>query len=501
MIQIDRCTVEMGDYRWYVLKLIGSKYFVIASNPVFQGYYSLRPASFQESKLKEFLDVRFHKQLELSGVQTKYVSNISVLTKGQYDMYIKNQLPAAKSDFILQTLGDTDDTVLSVSTNGEIVPVGITEKIGIRPVMFVEKSYLESLGQFDTVDELYEEELKNPVVVIPTSIPEEPPVEEMTEIGEISGTNVTDAVESQSDENDADQLTGLDIPVIVTPVADTETENTETDNTAADASVNEQTNIEQPDEIQKDEFDERGAEPKKSDDSDKIDVVVVDVHQGTSDTSEVEQRDDVETENTEPDDREEDNKQPDAVVVDAPEIKEDKHDNSSEKQEEANNHSTDDSDKTEIVGPADNYVDETPGGEEKSSSDGESRNESSDGDEQEESALVPVDNSIIEAPSSDYDMPENEYTFNPDEPEDETPSQYEIEAALPEKTAYIYSDSYSQYALLYNEQNVIKLQNTLSKMGIAIRLYVASYSGDAPSPMDSNRVTDHIKALQNRWRY
>ena len=44
--------VPIGNYDWYVLRLIGDKYFVLAESPLFRGYYSLTPCEYKDSRLR-----------------------------------------------------------------------------------------------------------------------------------------------------------------------------------------------------------------------------------------------------------------------------------------------------------------------------------------------------------------------------------------------------------------------------------------------------------------
>ena len=138
--------VQIGEYEWFPIKLIGDKYFVVAIKPLFKGYYSLEKCDFAQSRLNGFLNSRFTALLANFGVDLSMISGLSILTQGQYHMYVKDKLPAC-GDYLLQTPAKQDNMVLAVKADGSEAEVDITAKYNIRPCMFVNAEYLESLSE------------------------------------------------------------------------------------------------------------------------------------------------------------------------------------------------------------------------------------------------------------------------------------------------------------------------------------------------------------------
>lgn len=142
--------IPVGNYDWYVLRTIGAKYFLLAESPLFRGYYSLKKGTFAESKLYSFLNNKFMAKLESNGVDTEKISNVGILTSGQYQMYVKDKLPVSASPYLLQTPSETDsDSVLAVNSSGDLYPIGIQVSCGIRPCMFIDKEYADSIMGID----------------------------------------------------------------------------------------------------------------------------------------------------------------------------------------------------------------------------------------------------------------------------------------------------------------------------------------------------------------
>lgn len=181
--------VPIGNYDWYVLRLIGNKYFVLAESPLFRGYYALEPCQYQDSRLASFLNNKFVGQLKRNGVDTSKISNISVLTAGQYQMYVKDKLPASASSYMLQTTHPEDkNCILAVNAEGDLYPSGITTSCGIRPCMFIDKEYLDSISGI------------NPNIITGVSVGTEnkPTVIEKSDTESVSESNDSPVVENET---------------------------------------------------------------------------------------------------------------------------------------------------------------------------------------------------------------------------------------------------------------------------------------------------------------
>lgn len=181
--------VPIGNYDWYVLRLIGNKYFVLAESPLFRGYYDLEPCQYKDSRLASFLNNKFTAQLKHNGVDTSKISNISVLTAGQYQMYVKDKLPASASSYMLQTAHPEDkNSILAVNAEGDLYPSGITTSCGIRPCMFIDKDYLDSISGI------------NPNIITGVSVGTEnkPTVIEKSDTESVSESNDSPVIENET---------------------------------------------------------------------------------------------------------------------------------------------------------------------------------------------------------------------------------------------------------------------------------------------------------------
>lgn len=169
--------IPLGDYDWLVLKTIGGKLFLLSEQPIFKGYYSLSPCSFQESKLYNFLNNKFMEQLVESGVEVAHISGAGILSLAQYERYVKDRAPNPSTPFLLQNpCPDEYDKVLAINEDGETVAVGLQFPCGIRPTLFVDKDYVESLVDLDGLIELSEINPPEPQQETPVTaeIPSEP---------------------------------------------------------------------------------------------------------------------------------------------------------------------------------------------------------------------------------------------------------------------------------------------------------------------------------------
>ena len=158
----EDCLVNLGDYSWIVLKAMGDKYFVLAEQPIFKGYYSLEPCDFNDSKLHRFLDNKFIEQLVNGGVDVSKVSGLSILSLVQYERYVRDKAPHAITPFLLLTPHPEEPHCLcGINTEGELLCLSVKEPCGIRPCMYVDKEYLLSVTDGE-IHELEEVEIEKP---------------------------------------------------------------------------------------------------------------------------------------------------------------------------------------------------------------------------------------------------------------------------------------------------------------------------------------------------
>lgn len=154
---VVKCAIPIGDYEWFPLKLIGDKYFMVAVKPTFKGYFALEGNDWVNSRLKQFLNQKFMAFLENSDVDTSAIHGMSILTQGQYNMYVHDRLPSC-GEYLLQTPApNRENYILAVQPDGTLKPVAITAQKNIRPCFFIEAEYLEEIseGKIITVEQFY----------------------------------------------------------------------------------------------------------------------------------------------------------------------------------------------------------------------------------------------------------------------------------------------------------------------------------------------------------
>ena len=157
MTENNPTIITIGFCDWYAIKKIGDKYFLIATKPVFTGYYSLTPCPFFSSKLADFLSTRFISQMSDCFVEIKYLTNISIPTLSQYTNYIENRAPNADYTYLTQTqYPNKEGYMVGIDPNGNQVPVSIVDQCGIRPTMFVDAAYLNTLTNADPIITLFD---------------------------------------------------------------------------------------------------------------------------------------------------------------------------------------------------------------------------------------------------------------------------------------------------------------------------------------------------------
>jgi hypothetical protein len=146
----------ISGFEWIFLKQIGDKTFLFAKSIMYRGYFDAYTNSFDNSKLKSFLNESLVKKLKEDGFDCSKITNgIWPITIGQYNIYIKDKMPPAEGIWCLRSPGTTENTVLAVDSEGEIIEIEINEQCGIRPGMMVDSEYLKSYitSEIEDVDE------------------------------------------------------------------------------------------------------------------------------------------------------------------------------------------------------------------------------------------------------------------------------------------------------------------------------------------------------------
>lgn len=408
---IMQCAIPIGASDWFPLKRIGDKYFMTSIKPIFKGYYSLEASDFAHSRLYKLLSVKYMAMLQNDGVDVSCISGMSILTQGQYNLYVYEKLPLC-GEYLLQTNAPgTTDHILAVTANGTLHPVHITSQNNIRPCFFIDAEYLESLvdedivttEEFCTAMREQEEKRKQAEAAELARIEEEkrriaaeqaalitPVVVEKTpeEIQQITPiTPLPIVVEAESQEQSVEQVTPAE-PIVEQPTQ-TVTEGVAEVPNAPSQDIPEHTPV--------------------------VEEQVVEI-------APTEQK-------------------PVSPVDETP--------------EEITEEST-----TQVVEPQ-------------------------------------VEQPIIhEAPIVNT---EPEVT-----PTNEVVTEYvdghKVESNNTDVHAvYVYKDEYKDYAILVTEGDV-KMQQSIERMGVAIRAYMQSSTNEKRAPMRKVNVTDHINRLQNRWR-
>ncbi len=160
--------VTIGAKEYYVLNKVGSKYFVLAKYCAGKGYYSLAPCQFRDSKLYAYLQQHFVTDLKAAGVDTDKLYNISILTRGQFERFVKGKLPPLNVPYILMNpVEDGSEQIYAVFPDESVKPVEIRSTQGIRIAMHVDKDYANEL--MGITEEVPEEQAEAPEIVSDTS--------------------------------------------------------------------------------------------------------------------------------------------------------------------------------------------------------------------------------------------------------------------------------------------------------------------------------------------
>lgn len=154
---VIKLAVKIGRFMWFPVKQIGNKYFMVAVKPLFKGYYSTELCDFPQTQLNKFLNNQFVSLLAQDGIEVNYISGMSILTAGQYNMYVKDKLPAC-ADFLIQSPISDKHTVSAIKSDGTKIEVDIAQQSNIRPCFFIDAEYIELLceKQIQTTESLYQ---------------------------------------------------------------------------------------------------------------------------------------------------------------------------------------------------------------------------------------------------------------------------------------------------------------------------------------------------------
>lgn len=426
---IMQCAIPIGASDWFPLKRIGDKYFMTSVKPIFKGYYSLEEGDFAHSRLYKLLSVKYMAMLQNDSVDVSCISGMSILTQGQYNLYVYKKLPLC-GEYLLQTNAPgTTDHILAVTADGTLRPVHITSQNNIRPCFFIDAEYLESLVDEDivTTEEFcaamreQDEKRKQAEAAEAARIEEE-----KKRIAAEQAARVTTVVVEKTPE-EIQRIT----PIIPLPIV-VETEPQE--------QPVEQTIIVEPVVVQ------------PADIAIETKIATEDPQTPVEDTTEPAPI----TEDVTPD-----------VTTFTPE-------GTTPVEPECTVNEQEETTVTNIVEP-NTETTETPVTEEVT-------------DEQ------PV---VHEAPIIVNTKPETAPTS---EVVTEYVDGHKVESNNTDVHAvYVYQDEYKDYAILVTEGDV-KMQQSIERMGVAIRAYMQSSTNEKRAPMRKINVTEHISRLQNRWR-
>lgn len=486
---------------------------MIADKPVFQGYYALKPCDFANSRLNTFLNTKFMALLHNSGVETEYINSISILTQGQYNMYIKGKLPSC-GGYLLQTVDPDDKSkILTVQQDGSFKGIKVTDKVNIRPCFFVNAKYLESMYEDEILTvEVFYERYGHEDITHPAASAED----------ECKDTTQADA----TIESDASPEGTLDVRKNETQDS---VEEVPVDNAASIAQIAPSENSEDPIQENNEDGDDEKIAPEEGEEE-SVAVNVPDVVRNDSTPKE-------------------DANDTDALSAVAPEnaeiltkninISNKALDNNKDKDyntnQEAENDTTAQSPTVDIqslphriivndIQPAVSLITLTLPG---VSVDEFTTTISTE----EHAADNPTDDALATAPSAnnfaqaddvngDAKHPESENTVPeyhsetiedvlqdiPPQPTDK-PSSVEIlpdgnviECYEDDVIVYAYQDEHKDYGFIIDNDDK-QLQEAISRISQTIRDYFQSATNEERSPMKEENVTNHIKWLQKRWRW
>ena len=146
MYESDIPVVTIGAKEYYVLNSIGTKYFILAKHCAGKGYYSLAPCRFADSKLSAYLQRHFVTDLRAAGVDTDRLYNISIMTLGQFQRFVRGKLPPLDVPYLLMnTVEDSPELIYAVYPDESVQPVDIRSTQGIRIAMHIDRDYANEL--------------------------------------------------------------------------------------------------------------------------------------------------------------------------------------------------------------------------------------------------------------------------------------------------------------------------------------------------------------------
>ena len=152
----NQLLITLGDYDWYPLKRVGSKILLLSESVLFKGYYSLSSCDYSDSKVNKFLQTVFASRLQNGGIDISKISNISILSKLQYESYVQNVVPLSSISFMLSDLNpDNEEQVCQVNPDGTYSYIGIREQTGFRPCVYIDYEYLKSVTGLSVINEAY----------------------------------------------------------------------------------------------------------------------------------------------------------------------------------------------------------------------------------------------------------------------------------------------------------------------------------------------------------
>ena len=274
--------VTIGAKEYFVLNKVGQKYFVLAKYCAGKGYYSLAPCQFRDSKLCAYLQQHFVADLQAAGVDTDKLYNISILTRGQFERFVKGKLPPLEASYILMNpVEDGSEQIYAVFPDESVQPVSIRSTQGIRIAMHIDKDYANEL--MGIVEEP-EEQTEEPQTVSDTSeAVETPEAGEIIEIVVESDSNVPDTPAKPAEPEE--QKTASDNETVTEPEDDVDDIVIEIIDTGESDEDQEKEPEEEP-ETEPDQAPETNAAAETDEEEDDIVIEIID---DDSDTAEEEE--------------------------------------------------------------------------------------------------------------------------------------------------------------------------------------------------------------------
>lgn len=137
--------IQIGGYGWTVIAEFGDQILVIADDVLFTGHYNGKDCRFEDSILSRRLRGPLTALLTENGADPDAFS-IGMPTRLYYEQYVKGVAENCSSAYLLLTYCDESrETMFAVTPSGTLIAVGISERIGIRPTMFITRAFFEEL--------------------------------------------------------------------------------------------------------------------------------------------------------------------------------------------------------------------------------------------------------------------------------------------------------------------------------------------------------------------